>query len=350
MSQGNLIIPPQTSSVRQLALVGSFGGPPVYPTYMLGPTFQAYLWAIDLIHDDAIDATAMALRAAFPSLAPYDALPWLAQDRQIFQGPNEPVTSYVSRLIQWLDLWRHAGSDTSVLLGMLSFLYPLTPQVAMVASQGDIQTKWSVYVAGSTPFPPGQQNPTPPAISIVAPQPNWDWDGSDPPYYYPWMRWRAWPIVYSPSGSPWAAPTTTWASGGSINVSYVSDATYGTKYQNLGFEGASSSTSFSWGDGKTCWGWAGTAAQASGLRQSAVTWKSGGTWIPWLAVVYDPSWLLPTGVFGTDMPDGTWGFYGKVVSDSTYGKRYAPARPAATTCTFIVGSNDGGSSQPLGLG
>jgi hypothetical protein len=306
VSQSNVLIPPVTGSLRVL-------GAELYPTYMNGPVWSSYLYSINVCLDAVVDSASYAVRARFPQLAPFDALPWLAQDRQIFQGPSETSASYVARLLQWLDLWRLAGNPTSVLLAFLAWLTPLTPQVQTVTSWAGASpgTVWQTYVAGSTPFPPGQTIPTPPNLLTVATA-NWDWDGASQPYYFPWMRWRTWVIVSSFAGSPWAAPTQTWGNGQS------------------------------WGDGVSCYGWTGTAQQSAQLTALAKTWKSGGTWVPWIVVNYDNTWFLETGVTGTRLPDGTWGYYGKIVADATYGTKYVSARPPASTCTLVTGTNDGG--------
>lgn len=344
MSQGNLIIPPQGSSWRQI-------GGTLYPTYMQGPVWSRYLWAMNTIQDACVDAASYAVRAAIPSLAPPDALTWIAQDRQIFQGPGETSAAYVARLIQWLDLWRHAGSSTGLLLAYLSYLTPLAPEVMTVQSSGGASplSTWDTYFAGSAPFPAGQSNPTPPYHQVVTTA-NWDWDGASQPYYYPRAYWRKWIIIQS-SGpqAPWAAPTATWASGGAYVPVVAANATYGSVYTNGGTPATSSGTSFNWGGG-TCWGWSGTAQQSQQLTALAAAWKSAGAWVPWIVVSYNAAWFQPTNVIGTDMPDGTWGYYGKVVSDSTYGTKYIPARPPATTCTLICGTNDGQNRQPLGVG
>jgi hypothetical protein len=325
-------------------------GDAISPTYLNGPVFQAYRLASSVLYDDAVDLTAIAIRAAISSLAPSDALTWIAQDRQIFQGPSETTAGYIARLQQWLDLWRLAGNSTSVLLAYLSWLTPLAPQVQVVQSSRGTSpiTTWQTYVAGATPFPAGTTIPTPPNLLTVSPG-NWDWDGSSEPYYYPWMSWRVWIIIQSNGAqAPWPAPTKTWGSGGTLDVIVVPDAIYGTKYVNAGTPASASSTSFAWGDG-TCWGWAGTAQQALQLTQLAATWKSAGTWVPWIIVCYDATWFQPTNSdVGGKLPNGTWGYCWVIVPDATYGTKYAPSRPSCTTCTMIVGTEDGQDGEPLG--
>ena len=349
MGSPNLPLPPESQAWCET-------GDSISPTYLSGPVWMRYRYSFSVILDSLTDSAAMAVRAAIPSLAPDDALPWIAQDRQIFQGPSETRAGYIARLIQWLDLHRLAGASTSVLLSYLAWLTPLAPQISTVQTsvKGGILnqpiTVWRTYVAGSAPFPPGQTIPTPPDIltQLVA---NWDWDGASQPYYYPWVRWRSWIVIQSNGAqAPWPAPTTTWGTGGTLNVQVVADAVYGTKYVNSGTPASSSATSFKWGDG-TRWGWSGTAQQALQLTALAATFKSGGTWVPWIVVCYDATWLQPTNtIAGGKLPDGTWGYYSKIVADATYGTKYVPSRPSCTTCTLITGTNDGENGQPLGVG
>jgi hypothetical protein len=296
-------------------------GDAVTPTWLNGPTFQAYRYAMSVILDDMVDTTSMSVRAAIPTYAPPDALQWIAQDRQIFQGPGEPHDAYVARLRQWLDTWRLAGSSEAVMLAILAYLTPLAPKIAVVQSALGGVTVWQTYAGGSQPFPAGSIIPTPPFLASTT---NgqvtnvWDWDGSSQPYYYPWMRWRAWVVIQSNGAqAPWLSPTKTWGS-------------------------------FNWGDG-TCLGWAGTAQQSAQLTALATFWKSAGTWVPWIIVSYNSAWVHASAA-SANLADGTWGYYGKVVTDAIYGTKYVSARPAASTLTCITGTSDGGNGLPLGLG
>jgi hypothetical protein len=345
MSQSNVQVPAPTSNFRIIATSPPPNG--ICPTYLAGPVGSRYLYSMAIIYDGLNDAAGYAVRARFPNYAPSDAYPWLAQDRQIFQGATETSTSYVARMIQWLDLWRHSGSSTGVLLGVLATMSPNMPQVLAVSSTGAGEySSWDTYAAGVSPFPAGQTNPTPPAHYLAATA-NFDWDGSSQPYYYPWVRWRKWVVIFSISGSPWPAPTATWASGGSLNVAVVNDATYGTKYQNQS-PASAGGTSCNWGDG-TCWGWAGTAAQASALSQAVGTWKSAGCWYPWIVVTYDATTFDQSQAFGSaKLPNGLWGYNGRIVSDSTYGTKYLSARYPSSTATFIAGPVE--APGVLGLG
>lgn len=318
MSQSNVIVPAPSTTFRDLATNPPPAG--ICPTFLLGPVGQKYMYTCSVLYDALADGAGYAVRARFPQYAPEDALQWLAADRQIVRGPNESASHYVPRLIQWLDLWRHAGENLAIMLAVLGAVSPATPQVRMVQTSGETsvlwtRSQWDTYAAGADPFPPGQTDPTPPYRQYEQTSPpvgphlgNWYWDSALDPFYAPWMRWRAWLIVYSLSGSPWAAPTATWGGGAK------------------------------WGDG-TCWGWAGTNADAVTLTEVVRQWKSAHCWVPWILITYDVTMFDPTQTFGSSkLPDGTWGHWGKVVSDPTYGSVYVAARPSASTVSFLDGA------------
>ena len=312
-----------------------------------------------MVEWDALsDAGGYAVLCGLPSRAPTDAYYWIGQDRQIFQGPNETDAGYVARLIQWLDLWLHAGSSTGILLALRGYVSPLLPKMLTVQTTGNrLYSSWDTYEDGVDPFPPGASNPSPPSHYVdhhVALVSNWQWDSSSQPYYGNWMYWRKWVVIFSPPGddnSPWVAPTATWEStvGDTYTTAVVSDPVYGTTYQGSATP-VSSATQFDWDDG-TCWDWAGTAADAASLSLLCKTWKSGGVWIPWIAVTYDATMFDQSQLFtSSKLPDGHWGYWGKVAADATYGTAYVAARPASSTCSLLVGTNDGEAGEPLGIG
>lgn len=323
-------------------------GDAISPTYLSGPVMSAYRRSMAVLFDDLIDLSTFATFAHFPLQAPPDSLQWIALDRQVFQGPSEPAAVYIPRLLQWLDAARFAGSSTGLMVALLAWFYPLTPKMLTVQSSGQGQlSRWETYAAGSAPFPPPSTVPTPPARLNVSP-PNWNWDGGLPPFYASWMFWRKWIVIFSPSGSPWTAPTATWApSSGTVTTSVVSDPVFGTVYQGSG-GGGSGAGEFNWDDG-TCWDWTGTSSQAQQLAQIVIAKKAASCWVPWIIVTYDATMFDESQAFGSSkLPDGTWGYWGKVVSDATFGTVYTAARPPSSTCSFLVGSNDGGGV--LGIG
>src|ERR1019366_479691 len=147
---------PTTTTMRD-------SGYAISPQWMRSYWFSRIMYSLWVQYDALLDAGGYAVLAGLPSRAPLDALQWIAKDRQIFQGPNEPTAAYVARLQQWLDLWRHAGSSTGILLALRSYVAPLTPKMLTVQSTGDGSlSSWDTYDNGESPFPPGASNPTPP--------------------------------------------------------------------------------------------------------------------------------------------------------------------------------------------
>ena len=165
------------------------------------------------------------------------------------------------------------------------------------------------------------------------------------------MRWRSWLVIFSPPGdanSPWTAPTATWSpASGTITTTVQSDPVFGTVYVGSGGSGTNA-TEFHWDD-ETCWDWTGTTQQSQSLVLLAKTWKSAGCWIPWIIVTYDATMFDETQDFGSSkLPAGTWGYWGTIVSDATYGSVYTAARPPSATCSMLAGTADG--SGVLGVG
>jgi hypothetical protein len=345
MSNSNVQIPAPTTTFRDLITYSPPNG--IAPTFMLGPVFSRYNYSWAIMYDALIDNTGYAVRARFPLYAPPDAMTWLGQDRQVVRGPNEPQASYVQRLIQWLDLWRHAGSSTAVMLATLAYLYPLQPQISTVCwSSPNFNPTWDTYLAQSNPFSAGQTNPTPPYHRSQAAK-AWHWDDVALPFYAPWMWWRKWLIIQSNgSQAPWSAPTAVWASGGNAAARLVADAVYGQTIQCTAPATPGANTC-DWGDG-TCWGWSGTSDEGAALTAIVTDWKSAGCWYPWILVTYDPTYFQVTNTTeGVGCPDGRWGL-AHIVSDPTYASKLVTTRPSCATATFIVGSSDGGGV--LGLG
>jgi hypothetical protein len=341
MSQANIQIPVTTTNYRDTSDA-------ISPSWLNATNGQKFRYSLAVMYDTLGDAAGYAARVRFPTYAPVDAFPYLGQDRVLSQGLNEPGISYVGRLIQWLDLWRHAGSNMAVLLASLATMAPLTPKVVAVqtgvsANYGSVSptsvTKWETYAAGAAPFPAGQTNPTPPSIFVHQPA-NWIWDWAAPPFGFPRVTWRTWIIVFSPAGSPWSPPTAQWSPATGVQTVRVSsDLTYGTRYIVSGGTGVPTYP-FYYSDGQTCWGWGGSHQQALALTTAVRTWKSAGVWIPFVLVTYDGTLFDQTLAYGSGkLPDGEWGCWGMSTPDATYGSVYTRARPSESTVAFIDGSS-----------
>jgi hypothetical protein len=295
-------------------------GDALSPAYLNGPNWRKYRWSINILYDDLSDGATWAVKSRFPSTAPPDAFPWIAVDRTISQGYQEPQADYVARLQQWLDLLPYEGHPTGMLLGLIGQMLPSAVTVRTV----DNSSNWYGYSAGDDPIPlapvsasrasypsayPAGLPVVPPPTFVQpgqSPHTNWDWDSLGYPFGAAYRWWRLWPIIYSTSGSPYPVPSATWGGGQA------------------------------WGSGAV-WGWGGTASQSSALAAEVKQQKAANVTAQ-LIVSYDPNYFNPALAFGSPyLPNGTWGTFGKVVSDPVYGQVYTATRPSCATATIFSG-------------
>lgn len=233
----------------------------ISPPWLNGATGKAYRYSMSVMYDALADAGSYAVRFALPTYAPADALPWIQLDRQVDQGPNEPIASYTIRLRQWLDLWRVAGSARAVLRAITSYMTPLTTTIETVNDAVGGVNAWNTSVAGSDP-------PTYVTTAVI-----WNWDNSDQPG-------RAWVVIYN---GPWAQ-SPTWGS-------------------------------FHYADG-TCYGATFTTGDGGSIRGLVKKWKTGSCVVPEVIVAFDATWFLPTSITAK-LPDGTYGHWGKIQASTT---------------------------------
>jgi hypothetical protein len=255
---GPIVIPPATSRFRDMSDA-------ISPTWLNGPVGQRFRYSQAVLYDALADAAGYAVRARFPLLTSSDALAPLDADRQIDRGFSESDASFANRLVQWLDLWRIAGSAGGVMLATLGLFLPTSVKIRTV----DNNSNWNTYNLGATPFPFGADAPTPP--TYVKGAGNWNWDGDATKW------WRAWVIIYvTPLG--WTAGPN-WADGGH------------------------------WADPGRLWGITGpTVSQIQTIRQVVAKWKPAHTEVTNIILTFNNSLFDPAQPAGGGInPDGTWG-------------------------------------------
>jgi hypothetical protein len=260
----------------------------ISPSWLRGPIGAPFMKSMAIMFDAVCDGAAYAVRARFPATAPTDAFPYLQADRQVDPGFQEPQSSYIERLIEWLDLWRLAGTDYAILLVMLGYVAPDEIACSVVSNDGD----WNFYLANAGATVPQDFTSmafVPPTHQVA---PVWDWDGAGDPYYLIWQWWRFWVILYPDAG--------LW--------------TYGRNWGD----------GWHWGDG-TCWGWNGTAAQGASLRALVKKWKTAGAYEPNLIISFDPTWFAPSSP-PSKLPDGHYGHWSKIIIGFGGVRQRVPAR------------------------
>ena len=161
----------------------------ISPTWLNGPTRKAIRLPMAIpVRRLASAAEVRHIYAGLPGVAPADALPWAAQDRQIDPGPNESQKHFEGRLSQWLTRSRYYGTPTGVLLALLGSTDPLYPVITTVSSANyhrsasTVSTSiWNSYSTGVDPYPTSALLPSPPQRTLKTPA-NWNWDGLSDPF------------------------------------------------------------------------------------------------------------------------------------------------------------------------
>jgi hypothetical protein len=252
---------------------GTFGAESdsISPSWWNGYWGSRLRRAMSICYDGTAQLAIYAVKAQAPSQAPYDAIQWIGQDRQITQGYQEAINNYRSRLTQWLDRWAYSGRPPGVLMALRGWLFPSRPLMYEITSGG---SQWALP-DGFDPMPPGATSVAPVTFSRVTP---WNWDGT-----YPW--WRSFIVIYAYS----VVPTAYWC--------YYSPIC---------------------GDGHMC----GDPTIACGVLQPAYVGQGIRTLVRQWQAAHVTYLFVVVYLGGTITPDGTWGSWGKIVNGVS-----VPARP-----------------------
>lgn len=207
------------------------------------------LYSLAVMKDAFAERVRQGLYARWPSYAPPSALPYLARDRRIVRGINEPTSSFRVRLRRWLRDHRVRGNPFA-LAAQLRAYCNADVRIRIVDRRGNWYT---IDRDGS--------------LSWQLNQANWSWDdgGLD--------RWaRFWVIMYpTSSGQPWSVATSPYA-----------------------------------GKGQTI-GTTATPDQVATVRAIIRDWKPAGTRCEWVIVAFDDLSFDPS----APEPDGAWKHWGK---------------------------------------
>ncbi len=95
------------------------------PSWMLQPRGRKWLEGLGAMKDAVGDQARQAVKAAFPSLCPPDALALIAESRQMEQYPSESLATFRERVRLAWDTWRDAGTPLGILRELFLFLGPL---------------------------------------------------------------------------------------------------------------------------------------------------------------------------------------------------------------------------------
>src|ERR1700720_3996583 len=81
----------------------------ISPPWLAADNGEECMYNIGLGADALIEKLWEGIRAAMPGYGTATALPYLADDSLLIQGPNETDANFVIRLQQTYDAWQHAG-------------------------------------------------------------------------------------------------------------------------------------------------------------------------------------------------------------------------------------------------
>lgn len=160
------------------------------PPWLSTGNAERYLYTLELMRDFLCEKANEAIKIRMPGQGDESQLPFLAHDRQLVQGPNEPPVSFAARLTQAFQTWSEAGSAIAA-LGQLQayaqgFQFGANRQFAIVSNQRTLQdgahvnTWWIQKVSD----PVGK-----PALLSTVPA-NYNWDGNLA------ETWRCWLVIY----------------------------------------------------------------------------------------------------------------------------------------------------------
>lgn len=255
----------------------------IAPPALRKPWGQRLLYALTAPLDGIVEWLFQGVRARFPLLAPPSALPFIARDRRIVPGPEEPPDRLAARCARYLTDARTDGSAWALLDQLAAFLAPTPPRMRLVSS-GPNASIWH------TREPDGTR------VYYVNEQRNWDWDSaSSPGSEALWAR--GWVIIYSADGNPWT-PAGLWGGGSR------------------------------WGGGQL-WGLSGTPGLIAGVRQVVAAGTPAHMIVPWIIVSFDesdPAFLPTTNPGDPGALDGWWGGWSKVVAGTAVPSRSSSAR------------------------
>lgn len=233
-------------------------------------------YSLDLIKDAWIERLRLGLLARFPqngpdgvTFAPDDAIAAMGQDRRVVRGLNETTSSYVGRLLRWLDDRTTSGNPWSLMRKLAEYTGP-GPKFRTVDARGN----WFTRLAN------GQEQ-----VTLKAG--NWNWDGAAA------SRWsRFWVIIY-PNGL-WLPSPYNWGDASGPD----------------------------WGESLDTIGSTAKPDEVDTIRSIVADWKPAGTKCVNIIVAFDAASFDPL----SPEPNGLWGRNSKNVGGVQVPARLSTAR------------------------
>lgn len=258
-------------SLRDLAFAKS-------PSWLRGPVGQAIMYSMAVQFDAIEDLVSYAVRARFPDLAPPDAYHYLTLDRNILQGFQETIPSWLARCKQWLQRWSKCGSPQGLLMGVRAVFNPclLACWTVTPGAPGPLGSAWDEYAAGVQDSPTNPPTHTGPGVQA------WTWDNTSGYHPSPALN-RVFVVINCiiASSCPWTVSTHTWNDGAT------------------------------WDGGQT-WDVNDPSTQIGPLLAAVQLWKSKLTSVPCVILTFLPGDFSLGG--GGAQPDGNYGTWSKLTN------------------------------------
>lgn len=336
-----------------------------------------------------LDKAKQAIYARMPKRCQPDALPLLAADRGLVQGPSESAASFGERLSLAFDAWDHAGAARAVMEQIIAYFqgqavqpagdWPVAAVVGTDNSSLPRTSRWWWYRTGdNTQQAPGTYKASPG---------NWNWGGP----FAQW--WRTWLIMYFaivPSSTGGTAASVSATSGNFATLTGLAGVSASSVGSFVTISGAASSGNNGtfqitqwlsltsvviananavagdanngaihwliqsypgvapaavwgahgvvWGDTTRSWGLNTPPATGAAMRALLRTWKSGSADYPFVIIDFSGqtgvpgSEYSPWSIAGSGNPNGDYGRWSKTVNGVAVSARTSSVSPFDCFC------------------
>lgn len=249
------------------------------------------LFTIALVFDTLVETMLQGLYAAMPGKGTPTALSYIGQGRGILQGPNEPNSSYATRLRAWLASWFNAASDEILCIMLQNFL--CNANIVQGATVGGVIPSVTIFDRAGHWVTANNAG-----VTSSGTDTNWNWDSiSNPERIGSWSD--IW-IIVNPD------PFKTWEGVG--KTGWVNPAPAipmgGGSYANAQWQLG--------GPQGVGLGHQVSRAYVNGMLSIISTWKGAHIFVVnviWTNVA-SPLLFSPGNLTATGNPDGTWGKWG----------------------------------------
>lgn len=232
------------------------------------------IWSMVVVLDAMQEQLVRGLQASWPGVGTPTALPYVSRSRGILRGESETDSAFGTRLSQWLDKWRAAGSAEAIARSINEYCAN-RPKVRIVTRSG----YWVTLNVDGT---------------ITRTTAAWNWDGTSHPERAGFWS-EIWIVVYP---TQWAVTPGVLGAVGEV-----------------------------WGDDGVGLGHAVPRQSYEELKGLVRQWKAAHTKVR--AIVWTSDAALFDPAVPASLPNGNWGSWGTVGAAAR-----VPSSRNLTTCRY----------------